>query len=375
LSTEPIDLTIGEEIDLPRDIALILWPGCAQCDGFPEGLRRVYRDAAGSLRSEALAGPVGSGAPFEGNFVNFASSEDGQHIAMSVCLQGGCGGLTYPTENARTAIYLSDDSAVSWHRLATLDGGAAVSAVLPGAVIVGRHGPPYTVVSYPGGNSIVVPNGVADGPSYQSNVGGGLLWLEQGGHALIDTSGQAVVRVGGIEKVYQFLPSFATTQGSGAYTFGHGGFVAGRLYLHIGRGDGTTAALQFDGYIGLGGWLDSQQLIANIFRIRDGTFSFHTGIIDVRTHVFHPFKDILAAKQVEYLQAVIHGPFARVVTPGDCLNVRAEASVASESVACAADGVLLTDLRVTRSADGKAWAEVETPDGKTGWVDDRFIEH
>jgi hypothetical protein len=71
----------------------------------------------------------------------------------------------------------------------------------------------------------------------------------------------------------------------------------------------------------------------------------------------------------------MRGPFARVSAPGSCVNVRTTPGVSSESLDCAADGVLLADLGDTGDADGQTWRRVRTPAGVEGWAADQYLEH
>jgi hypothetical protein len=74
------------------------------------------------------------------------------------------------------------------------------------------------------------------------------------------------------------------------------------------------------------------------------------------------------------VQAAQIGPFARVVNTGSCLHVRAEPSLAGQSLDCMADGVLLRDTGETRDADGVTWVSVMTPGGVQGWSASGFLE-
>lgn len=73
--------------------------------------------------------------------------------------------------------------------------------------------------------------------------------------------------------------------------------------------------------------------------------------------------------------AIGAGPFARVTTGGDCLNVRDKPATASLSLGCFKDGVLLR-LRTQpeQTAEGINWLAVETPDRRPGWASAEFLE-
>ena len=86
-----------------------------------------------------------------------------------------------------------------------------------------------------------------------------------------------------------------------------------------------------------------------------------------------PFHDLPLSGR-NYVRAVLHGPFARVVDTGSCLNVRSEPSEAADALTCAADGVLLHDTGDTREVDGVTWRRVVTPAGVEGWANSQYLE-
>jgi SH3-like domain-containing protein len=67
------------------------------------------------------------------------------------------------------------------------------------------------------------------------------------------------------------------------------------------------------------------------------------------------------------------GPFVRVSTPEDCLNVRATPSTTGEILACYADGVLLPLRDAAVIADGNEWLGVRAPDGRECWAAARYL--
>lgn len=99
-------------------------------------------------------------------------------------------------------------------------------------------------------------------------------------------------------------------------------------------------------------------------------------LIDLVRREVRPVAAPAAANESSYivLVSVVGGPFARVDTPGSCLNVRPQPSTAGESLGCFADGVMLYDLDETADAGGITWLRVETPDRREGWASLEFIE-
>ena len=87
----------------------------------------------------------------------------------------------------------------------------------------------------------------------------------------------------------------------------------------------------------------------------------------------HPFLDVFPGNR-HHVQAVLHGPFARVVNTGSCLSVRAQLAMAANALTCAADGVLLRDTGETREVEGVIWCRVVTPAGVEGWASAQYLE-
>jgi hypothetical protein len=67
------------------------------------------------------------------------------------------------------------------------------------------------------------------------------------------------------------------------------------------------------------------------------------------------------------------GPFLRVRTPGDCLNIRATAGLEAPVITCAADGVLLVDREDSWERDGMTWLAVRTLSSDAGWGSAEFL--
>jgi hypothetical protein len=99
--------------------------------------------------------------------------------------------------------------------------------------------------------------------------------------------------------------------------------------------------------------------------------------MDLDAGTIHPIPQPFVDQKIfgrNRVVAVQHGPFARVVSTGDCLNVRAEPSARAEILRCYVDGVLLQDLGETREADGTTWARVKAPGGLEGWASVAYLE-
>jgi hypothetical protein len=166
-----ISLEFGPEVELPSDVALIIPPNCGNCQGPTGGYSRVYRDAAGQIRTDTLLtmaslglSPTSDSDPNGAHFSGFAADDDGSPIAVSICKNGPCFGEPgRPTPAGdNTAIFLSVDGGISWSELDAPDGVAWVSGVLPdGRVLLGesRDKPEPPVYRILPGGEVVVPPG------------------------------------------------------------------------------------------------------------------------------------------------------------------------------------------------------------------------
>jgi hypothetical protein len=103
-------------------------------------------------------------------------------------------------------------------------------------------------------------------------------------------------------------------------------------------------------------------------------------VVDIATGVIAPiepqfFMDNYGPGNRKFPLAYLPGPFARVITPGDCLNVRTEPTTTSQSLGCFRDGVLLRIGSGDEVTSGSTtWMPVQTPDGHAGYASSEFVE-
>jgi hypothetical protein len=87
-----------------------------------------------------------------------------------------------------------------------------------------------------------------------------------------------------------------------------------------------------------------------------------------------PFLNGVIPRSRNLATAIQQGPFARVInTEGTCLNIRAEPG-SGAALDCAAEGVLLRDLREFADVAGVTWLRVATPAGLEGWASTQYLE-
>lgn len=379
-------LAVGPEIEVPDDLALIIEVGCTECDGPTERLIRVYRDASGELRTDALfEDPSDQPNAF---ITSFALSADASTIAVGVCPEGDCPFLGPAQPGATSVVHRSTDGGVTWQQLDTPGGVYYAAAVIGDNVVL--QGPldaegflEKRYEAFPGG-------AMFDQPVPQTAlfmVGGGeIVWRTVEGRLLRVNGGDLVRLPAGFQVAYP---------AGGRYWFDPtGGRTALALFnddtgYMLGLVAGGGEPMQYyrlEGYATIGGWLDADRAIGNAvvsssdltsevpepFREAAVTlpaiFDFSNGTVQP---IAHPFLEQYGRNRVV---AVLPGPFARVTGAGDCLNVRSEPGQTGEVLDCFADGVLLRDRGEERSVDGVSWLSVTTPDGIDGWATVQYLE-
>jgi hypothetical protein len=155
------------------------------------------------------------------------------------------------------------------------------------------------------------------------------------------------------------------------------------VFSHSGR---PITAFSLSDYAQVGGWL-SDTLVAGNADVppellptpEPGTYAinFVPVIIDLDTGEAHPLAGPFQEPPLggrNFVQAVLRGPFARVVDTGSCLNVRAQPAMSGAVLACAADGALLRDTGETREVGDTTWQRVLTPAGVEGWASSQYLE-
>jgi hypothetical protein len=369
-------LTFGNDASFPDDVALVVETGCWQCDGGPTGLVRVYRDRTGSLRIDRL---------FDGiaNFLSFEASPDGSRLSANVCVSGTCNGFSEPVEPPVMETAISDDGGITWSRVPV----KGVSLLLRDRTVVrtlpfdraqsGR----YAV--YPSGAEIVRPPLSAPTTEPFALSASELRWLSADSRALVREDGSVS---------YILDQDGAAGLAKGARIERALLFDDATLFLSIAPAEGTDG----DRYLALtapndwrirslvlqrfslGGALNPSTLIGNV-TLPAPSYAFLPALVDIETDSIRPIRDPFGTEAAfkggrNLVLALARGPFARVVSPGDCLNIRGDATLDAPVLACAADGVLLQDTRADRAAGGRSWRRVVTPAGIEGWADVKFLE-
>lgn len=405
-------LVLGDEIAFPDDLALILETGCWQCDGPTGGFLRVYRDPSGQLRTDTLISmsspwlprrivttKEGTQAEEQPYVTGFAVRGDASEMVVSVCVRQSCGsgGLDAWSGGAETLLIRSTDGGVSWQEMGRLKrGGGVISFAGPDELLVvgweAELAPP-TFYLYPGDDRLTPPVGAPDAwPLFAFE--GQVIWQSSAGK-LVRGDGSTFVDLG--PGAYAYAP-FNGPDASAALTLPwswdsgtspHSGEY--HYYLTDLSSDGRIiSAVVAPDFLVAGARVAPDTIAANVGiteeELSRAVTGFFLGILpaiaDLEAGVVNPIAEPFLEPDYKggrsLVRALQWGPFARVLAPGSCLNVRAEPSLSARALQCAADGVLLRGIGLrhageTVGAEGVTWLYVRTPDGVEGWASTAFL--
>jgi hypothetical protein len=399
-----IELLPGEDAPFPDDMAFLIETGCWACDGGPEALIRVYRDPAGSPRSETLLDPDqlgygprevrGGAVATAPPYVNgLAGNPDASVLAASVCIKLSCAprGLDEWYPDSVSVILRSNDGGVTWSEIARGGPALSVLGLVGDEVLVSNYrtpeGPPeYSLL--PSGAPLKPP--VDIGTNRPLAASGQVLWRTNAGQLLLN-DGTEFLRLPGSDAGEHYIQNVTgmfsgLDKGSALVQWAdiespppsHIRITGVDIGMGVAR-LGTTLYTERIFYVASFGPKDADAVISieapgNVLggpipAFLDLTTGRYRLITDpFRTPGFQP----QSAKYV--VRAIQTGPFARIVNTGSCLRIRAEPSLAAESLHCLADGVLLQHTGETREADAVTWLSVVTPGRRPGWASTAFLE-
>ncbi|MBI5949303.1 MAG: hypothetical protein HY875_14290 [Chloroflexi bacterium] len=361
-------LSLGGSATLPANLAFYYFSAPPQSDaGYDGRIIRAYRDAAGTLHKDDV-------------FAFFSARGEKPHdyafdsrmgeIVAAVCQQPpACTQVGPALASARATVYHSLDGGVTWAEYGEVTGAGSFIAVFPGGALratpvqeaSGGQSVRYSL--FPSGVEVLPPAG--DYSLYPYNVPGlGLTWTNAKG-VVYDAMGQEVLRLQ--------LDTSAVTAPK-LLGFSNGELTASwrrqsELIIGTFASDGTLKTSYT--------WAANQDLqpvrlagvntVAGSVQTESSNNAMHGAIIDLATNTIRPLPD-LDDRSSTFTVSTVAGPFLRVTSAGDCLNVREQPSTSAAVVGCYADNVVFKDGGESKQADGKTWLAVETPTGKPGWA-------
>ena len=399
-------------VDFPNDVVLLARAAFPTGVGSSNDLARIYReDGDGDLLMETLfaATTAHSAQQCEDDFdedffsvdyagiqtiagqlpecggyhLNLAANPDGSSIVMTVCVKGPCAWIdgAVPEDPGRTAIYESKDGGVTWERLTGFDLPWRAIHVLPDKdengrtqliiqiPFVNQDDEGFDPMLWPSGKKIVsppAPPGYSYLISFRRSIlldNGRLAWGLEDVRGDSDGRGWDLYLTEDGEDVTALVSELL----GGARLEGYQACPASCLWLPDGRVlmRAEYPVHELVGHRGAAtGWSRVRQTWPTIR--------------DLETGEQWPLRlprDMLTLGYGIGALAIQQGPFLRVVDVGEsCLPIRTGPSPDAEELACAAERVLLTDLKETMELEDTIWHRVRAPAGIEGWADGQFLE-
>ncbi len=103
----------------PRDLSLVMTHGCWGCDQPDTTIERIWWDDAGAETKEVLFDAAERGGSY---LTRIATSPDGSHIVVGLCVRAYCGPLGEYQDEARVQLWESFDYGTSWKLIGQFDG-------------------------------------------------------------------------------------------------------------------------------------------------------------------------------------------------------------------------------------------------------------
>ncbi len=363
---------VDENGTLPPGIVVYYYGGSVPIEGQARDVRRAYRTFSGRLYVERLDENLDAA----GWLYTLAIDAPTGRVAVGMCVQGYCGGYGSAQPGAENLLYLSDDGGITWRAAGSLPFNATLQGFAENGPIVFSPGEGTQRFGrwwvFPEGQDLPRPAG---GERLVASPQGDLLWTSSEGD-FIDASGSVVWRrfdgaAFGLDRGrWQYTRAgFAT-----AFTGGRAG-ASRKWFLEISRAGDLVRAFWSDEFsVNVLGELHAGVFLIDSSHVTPTTIG-RAGVIDLEGRAVTEWADLKGPGDREaFARAGVMDHFAVIVNTGDCLNVRAGAGLASQSLGCFADGVLLKDLGQTADAGGLRWLNVQTPAGAPGWASMEYVD-
>ncbi len=368
------ELTWREPVEIDG-FAVIIGVGCFGCDVPLERVVRIYRNPAGELRQDVLfeQTPYGGGPRY---ISGVAIARGGATVAVTVCASGYCGGVAYASPDATSELHVSPDGGITYS-LAELAGAKAAQGYGAEGLLLWNQDSRgvFTYEWHAAGQPLAAPSSAARFPTVAADAATEF-WATAERTQVVLTDGTVVweVPVDGGE-IQRLLPR------------PDGGVLL--IFWRLGDADFVTRSMggQDINHVRIRGgllvprsWHDQDTITANFWAGESTPVLFRPGSGSIRP-LEGPFASFTSDAEPDLLLgrnwwlASIPGPFARVASGEECLNVRAAPALIAEVRGCWADGVLFRTEGRTEFLDGREWVEVTPPSGEPGWAAAEFLEY
>lgn len=375
------DVIVGEPIELPEGMALVIETGCFHCDGFMEALYRASRPVGGALDVAKLF-EADRSAFASAYITSFAMRPDASDMVVAVCTKGYCGGLHFAEPSSEATFYRSQDFGMNWSVLAVAGEAREVIAVTDAGIVVGPGPSPDFTKAWLIDGTLLKPLAGAYSIAALSRRNGEVLWWNDSSHEVQRGDGSRVVT----QPESRYGPDVATNAGQPPLSFwGAGGPIRpsggfGGYYLTVEAMDGSEVGLRLGGDSAAPAqWLDERHILATIelttrvFGPGVPPLGFRTGamtpsIVDIYSGQVQPISGIAGEGPISGIGRNRVQAVYRLPTDSPCLPVRDRWKQTASVIGCA----VASSLRATgerRYGDAVEWRGVWLADGRSGWVE------
>jgi hypothetical protein len=387
-----VTVTASRE-ELPGSLAVVI--------AHENWLERRHRNVSGELTELVLFDPFAYAGTQLLTYQNIhflgATLPHGQ-LAVSSCTTGECPGLSEPSEDARSTIFVSPDGGVSWEAGEELDGVFAIAGGRSAEELLLRRR--STEGAEVEGAFIWWPTRRGEAPPEEWDLEHGpyvlsalsVAWWTSDGR-LIESDGSVLLDLneelsgGATARGVSVLPNADTSRLAVTWVEVRPDDEVERwrwtIYSRDGSGYATDAILDAPFKMIPTAWIDANRLLVNgdlsWDALGESAPAGESGMVRLPLIL-----DIGAATATAidvtgeprgiglgWAVAVQVGPFAEInAGEGDCLNLRTEASTEGRALACIPHGALVERLS---PLDGE-WVQVRTADGRAGWVSGEWVQ-
>lgn len=383
-------LRVVGDVPFPADLVMLTTTG-----GYAHGTGTPWRTRliAGGLPGPRVFELPSPGRP-DGALMGILAGPDGDPLYSTVCGGEQCF-YEGPVTAATSSFYRSNDGGFRWMEVTSRDGRWWPRLGLNGDfVAVNFDGPSDAAVFVSTNEALARPEPWSGLVRYR----GAPAWISSQHPMLENADGSSLLK-------FDFLPFEARVTGfiqsndesrylltwllSTPNPTSHG-----FDYRYFVTSVGGTQAQTFETRTTIGTlageWRDRKWLVNAEVALRPNTCAHDyakDGDRGLSPAVFDPatgdlaflgapyFADVTGgcAEGAETVVATWIGVSARILAPGDCLNLRTAPGSNTKVADCLPDGAIVLRTGSTTEADGIRWASISTLGGESGWVAEAFL--